>query len=308
MQEQQKTDEGAHISQSASHDHIADTTLPIVMPGVTESNQNHSIAYSLIPMKDFAQQEFWEALFKAKSGNTIRSAPVMSYGFRLLAEALLKSIADIRPARILEIGCADSVMLPFLANQTGAVPCGIDYSPSGCELARKRLQAEGLVGEIYCLDIFSNASSRIGQFDLVYSLGVVEHFDDLQGTISAFARFVSSNGALVTEIPNMRSLHGLLSWIYQPKVLKKHILYSRKNLTVAHRKAGLKSIKTFHWGVFTLDIVAWGVSPRWPFLGRRFLQVVRMMNQYIERMAQRMPSRFAIPFLAPFIVANARKE
>ena len=80
--------------------------------------------------------------------------------------------------RVLEIGCAQSRWLPYFAREWGYRVAGLDYSELGCRQSRDLLAREGIAGEIYHQDLFCPRPDQVSSFDLIFSNGVVEHFQD----------------------------------------------------------------------------------------------------------------------------------
>jgi len=67
----------------------------------------------------------------------------------------------------------------------------LDYSEVGCQAARKRVEREQLqnLGVVYG-DMFKPSADFVGLFDIVFSIGLVEHFTDV--TRSGFKTRLSS--------------------------------------------------------------------------------------------------------------------
>ena len=76
--------------------------------------------------------------------------------------------------KVLEIGCARSVWLPYFAKEFGFKIYGIDYSEIGYQQAMQILSNEEVKGEIVCADFFSPSESMLKAFDVVVSFGVLE--------------------------------------------------------------------------------------------------------------------------------------
>ena len=83
------------------------------------------------------------------------SGSLRDYRDRAIADLLSEALRGLpRNAQILEAGCADSTLLPYLARQ-GYPITGIDYSESGCQKFRGRLASQDVTGQIECCDIFA---------------------------------------------------------------------------------------------------------------------------------------------------------
>jgi 2-polyprenyl-6-hydroxyphenyl methylase/3-demethylubiquinone-9 3-methyltransferase len=256
---------------------------------------------------DLASKEHWTKRYALLRDNVKPGWTPNDYNSLVLEKALLRSIRKQNPYRILEIGCGASKWLPYLAKRTKAIVAGIDYSGLGCELARAHLKAEGVSGTIYCLDLFEADPMQVGEYDFVFSLGLVEHFTDLEYTLGSITKFLSSGGTLFTEVPNLRSFHGLLSRIWQPKVMAKHQTTSKTQLIRAYQKVGLSDIEAQHCGLFSFDVVAWGVEPRWPGLERKVMPFIRRTIRLTSSFLRRLEAfDVTIPFFSPFICVTGK--
>jgi 2-polyprenyl-3-methyl-5-hydroxy-6-metoxy-1,4-benzoquinol methylase len=151
--------------------------------------------------------------------------------------------SDASSMRLLEIGCAKSAWLPYFAKEFGFSVFGIDYSPIGCEMARKVLHANGVEGEVVCADIFSPPEDMLETFDVVVSFGVVEHFDDTASCLRAASSFLKPGGLLITNIPNMVGWIGSVQKMVNKPVYDIHQLIDRARLREAHELAGLQVIE-----------------------------------------------------------------
>ena len=256
---------------------------------------------------DLAGVGHWETVYRTADAPNNRWQPGQ-YWERCLEHLLDREIRRNRPASVLEVGCGNSCWLPYLARLDGvATVAGIDYCEQGCELARQRLLVEGAQGTVYCRDIFDAKLEEVGQYDLVYSLGVVEHFVDLAGVIAALVRFVRPGGILLTEIPNLNSIHGLLCYLYQPTLYARHQRTSPGQLATAYRRSELEGVRTGYLGHPAMCIVAPGVEPRWPSLDRFVCPRMRGLRHRLERLLRSSRSFKGLPGFAPYLYCVGRK-
>jgi 2-polyprenyl-6-hydroxyphenyl methylase/3-demethylubiquinone-9 3-methyltransferase len=122
----------------------------------------------------------------------------------------------------------------------GCSVAGIDIEPHAASLADANLYGAGGFGEIFCRDAFdldANADLQ-GSFDLVYSRGVIEHFDDVANRLKVLARYIAPGGRILTTVPNMQGLNWLLQRIGDLGRLEMHVVYDVERLVRVHEEAG----------------------------------------------------------------------
>ena len=71
---------------------------------------------------------------------------------------------------VLDLGCGGGVLLERVAARTRGRVVGVDISPAACERARARL---GRRARIICDDALDVSARDLGQFDIIYNLGVL---------------------------------------------------------------------------------------------------------------------------------------
>mgnify|MGYP003344264136 FL=1 len=95
--------------------------------------------------------------------------------------------------RVLEIGCGIGSDAEEFAKH-GAEYVGIDYSDQSVAIARQRFEVLGLEGQFYNIDASDKETMlSLGEFDLVYSYGVIHHFPAI-GVIIDNAHSVLNTG------------------------------------------------------------------------------------------------------------------
>lgn len=202
-----------------------------------ETIKNQTIA-------DKAGEEYWTQFWKnftLPPPMNIHSSNVNEYPNRLLHRLFTKSFTGIttKNAKLLEIGCGNSVFLSYFKKEFDFDISGLDYSEFGCKQTEKILDRDNTPGQIILGDAFNPPADLLGKFDVVCSFGVVEHFEDTAGTMAAFAKFLKPGGLLITSIPNMKGATGLLhKWLNRP-VYDIHVPLDKQDLEKAIAKAGL---------------------------------------------------------------------
>ncbi len=132
---------------------------------------------------------------------------------------------ETRGKQLLEIVCGNSVFLPYFSNYFGFEVSGIDYSEFGYETSRRLLRRECVAGEIYRADFFEPPECLLSRFDVVVSLGVVEHFQNSIPRVTGCSRFVRSGGISITLIPNLLGLVGNLQKLLARSIYNIHVAH-----------------------------------------------------------------------------------
>ncbi|MBN2095569.1 MAG: methyltransferase domain-containing protein [Candidatus Aenigmarchaeota archaeon] len=148
-------------------------------------------------------KEFWDKTWEgSRLGHYAKISSLMAanYDFhRLLKRHLEKKKGAKRKA--IELGSAKGLELVYFAKEFGYEPWGIDYSEHGCEMARLNLKKAGLDGKIICADLFKSKLPK-KSFDLVYSGGLIEHFENPGKVVEKHAELLKKGGLLIITIPN----------------------------------------------------------------------------------------------------------
>lgn len=187
-------------------------------------------------------RDYWDGDYSGQ----VDSAALEVDGFRNRpSRRIVEVIEDVGLSgkRSLEIGAGNSAFLCYLARKyadTGAVFTGLDYSPHGCELLARRATREGVSVNVVRCDLFEPTDDLTQGFDIVYSLGVAEHFQSLPRVLTAMKRYVAPGGALLTVMPNMAGVLGVLTRRYSPAVYEKHVPHDLSSLVRGHQAADLR--------------------------------------------------------------------
>jgi SAM-dependent methyltransferase len=110
-----------------------------------------------------------------------------------------------------ELGGAPGQYLAYVSKEFGyAVTC-VDYSIVGCQKTVENFELLGIQGAVIQADLFSD-EPELPLFDVVYSLGLIEHFADRGSIVGRHVRLVKPGGYLVLGVPNLRGIHG---WFFR---------------------------------------------------------------------------------------------
>jgi SAM-dependent methyltransferase len=153
---------------------------------------------------------------------------------------ILKRVLPDRTLTLLEIGCAPGGWLAFFKRYFKLDVFGVDYAENAVNKTRENLNLLNIPTEIFNDDIFK---FKHEPFDVIFSAGFIEHFDDLNPIMNKIDHLCKSNGGIViTMIPNLQGLNLWISKTFRPKVAAQHRSISLEELIEIHEARGFKTI------------------------------------------------------------------
>ncbi|MGH9378436.1 MAG: class I SAM-dependent methyltransferase [Terriglobia bacterium] len=208
--------------------------------------------------------------------------------------------------KLIEIGCAQSVILPYLAKQFGFEVWGIDQSKLGCERSRMVLEREQVRGEVCCCDFFAIPESLRGQFDVVFSMGVVEHFENTADAVRAMSMLLKPGGRMITTIPNFTGFLRSYQKLLDRAIYEVQVPLDREGLNRAHQDAGFEVESCEYFLPISLEVLNVASWPR-----RLPYWITVRTHGVISRAVWLVDDHFAIfkpnRWTSPFVHCVARK-
>jgi SAM-dependent methyltransferase len=196
-------------------------------------------------MTDLAGEQFWDQFWTHQYGRRFIGASHYNYQMRQLLAAHVH-----KGAVVCEIGCGGSLLLPELAKR-GAHAWGIDYSPLGLAMLQANLARAHVSARLVQADVRDPNALPPETFDLIFSVGVIEHFDDPASVLRIIARSLRPTGVLLTLVPNLAGWWGSLQRRIDPDILAVHHVYTTPELDAVHVQAGLHPLEPArHFGGF----------------------------------------------------------
>lgn len=202
-------------------------------------------------------------------------------------------------ARVLEIGCAPGKHLAYIAKFRDAKVTGLDYSEPGIAFCRELFSRLGVQGEFRCENLLSTTLPA-ESFDVVYSLGVVEHFDDPRPAIEQHLRLAKAGGLVLITVPNYGGVYGTLQRYFDPENLKIHNL---DIITPEHLRAAVPGGEASNVRVFP----AGRLSPWLIHFQRRWPTVVSRGVSYLLNVIG-LAQPFEVKPLCPMLVLKIQRS
>lgn len=189
---------------------------------------------------------------------------------RMLDRALAETGVPPEEAAVFEIGCAPGAWLAWLAKERGCTVGGCDYATQALRATRKNFELLGVEGALHETDVRRLHGERQGRHDLVFSLGLVEHFTDTAAIVEAHARVCRPGGIVLVQVPHLRGLAGRPFHWADPNVMESHEDITPERLAQGARAAGLDPLMCECAGplsAFVLLDRLKSPAARWPVYG-----------------------------------------
>ncbi len=251
--------------------------------------------------KNKTNADFWE--------NTWQQIPLGKYhgiekylAINKKLDNLFKNYLHKGHRKILEIGCAKGKQLIYFAREFGYDVYGIDYSEKGVELAQQNLRIAGVEGTIVCENVFQTSFNE-ESFDIVYSMGLIEHFQNPAEIIDVHTKLLKRGGTTIITIPNLnRSLYLTIIRLLgkEKEISKTHNLsiMDKKVLNKLLQDSRLKILTLNYFGPVDLTITFSGIK------NRPILYLMHLLNQIVGYVTFFMPHS---KYFSPYIVLVAQK-
>jgi len=251
-----------------------------------------------IKKKELTDPIFWDDYW---NGIKLPSVVNMDFSFeRCLSEVLLRRLKEIGvEGRVLEIGAAPGKWLTFLRFNGNYSVSGIEYSEKGMNALKKNFDILGIeYDKLYFGDFFTLTAEPI--YDIVFSLGFIEHFEDPDVVIRQHLKWLKSGGVLVLGVPNFRGIHGFFQRILDLSIYNAHntSIMSLKYFTDLETKFKIKAHSVEYLGSFEPALPIW--NKKWTFktlLPKLFLKTAGYIRKikYLDNINS--------PFLSSYILS-----
>ncbi len=202
-------------------------------------------------------RDFWES-----SGASLHRGGIDPFRF----EGLLRKAIDARGYRtFIDIGGFPGHYVALAQTKLGLDPVLLDtyvdrkvvdalFTEYGVDATRVRL----IEGDVFTRDP--------GTFDVVMSVGFIEHFEDFEKVLGRHVELLAPNGLLFITVPNLRgSLNGFFQRHYDPELLALHNLDAMdpQRLRASALTLGLVDVQVLYHGSFGVWLHHPERYPRW---------------------------------------------
>lgn len=239
-----------------------------------------------------ADKDFWEKYW-GNNRQFVKSPNKMFFD-----KYLPKQSDKIKGSSFIEIGGFPGTMAAYFYKKYGCEVSLLDFHINENiihEVERKNGIPVGTI-KVFEGDFFNFNSIQL--YDIVFSLGFIEHFSDTEDTIKRHIQLLSKNGMLLIVLPNFLGLNGLIQKKFDKENIDAHNLKSMdiRYLKKIMNSYSLKDIKI----EYTAKPIVW-LEPK-PTLSR----LTKLFVKTLSYMLKLFPIKCR--FLSPYIVIFAENK
>ncbi len=203
-------------------------------------------------------RKVWESwLASPYLEENIRDHLEIKQPFLVLLERSVRQLQSSLPGqeiRVLEVGCGTAAVSYHLAKHFGVQCFAMDLSPEAVELARRigeKLQTS--------IDVRVGDATKMafeeGFFHLIFSQGVMEHFNDPVPCLQEQLRVLHDKGYLIVDVPQK----------FNPYTVYKHMKMRKGEWPYGwETEYSFSELRQFgeRLGMEVVDKAAWGAIPK----------------------------------------------
>lgn len=251
-----------------------------------------------------SEKNHWEAGFRRVSlPRTIRTTDYNYFRF----DKFFRAVAPRGQKRFLEIGCGASAWLVYFAKTLGYSVEGVDYSDAGCELARENLRLNHVEGSIQCRDLFSLDRAAMGAFDVIFSYGVVEHFEEPSEVLSILSGLLAPGGWMVVIVPNLLGIYGPLQRWWNESIYRIHKILTPEDLARQLVDSGLTKVQGEYFGTFFLSVLNLTRPDPCGAFQKIIPRFVHRLDRYVTATLRQLSIETESKLFSPYVIATATK-
>jgi len=166
-------------------------------------------------------KKFWETYWETDTDKKKHNRP--SLCVLELLRVFDEQLPGSKGMTALEIGGAKGEYLLYLVRRFGYEGYSLDYSATGNEQTLETFSKAGYKVEVYERDLFAD-NSDLPLFDLVFSLGFLEHFDDPVPVVESHLNLLKPGGILLLGVPNYSGIYKCILKRLAPSMFTTHNL------------------------------------------------------------------------------------
>lgn len=246
---------------------------------------------------NFTDQQYWEKYYSKSTVDKMNVERICGV-YSKYWDLLFSLVSRDRPS-FLEIGAYPGRYLAYVADRYKVLPYGLDFNQDMSKV-EQAMNVFGVKEYNYIQGNFFEFQPK-EQFDVVYSNGFIEHFENFDEVLDKHAEWTKPGGAIMIMIPNKRYLRYLYGLLCDRSNLKAHNLkcMSLQTFRSFAKRNGLSVKYLNYFGGFP-----YRVHQPLNFFQRILYSFVRISARFINPIIEKYPNRY----LSSTIIAIFKME
>lgn len=248
-------------------------------------------------MNELTDRLFWEGYWESKTDDLQKEIPKKDIFYPVFQELIDKN--KIHSA--IELGGFPGYYTIYLKKTTDIKVSLLDFFIHK-KITKQLFEANGLQEnsiEIIEADLFNYTPEK--QYDLVFSFGLIEHFEDTKDVVLRHLPFLKNEGTLLITLPNFNSVNG---WFQKHFDRKNYDIHNIKSMDIVLLKsivqnAGMKNVQCNYYGQFSVWLED---EKNRPLTVRILKKIVWILGKIFSKTI-----RINTKALSPYIVLTATK-
>ena len=254
---------------------------------------------------EITNKQFWENYW-----GTISVPQTVDYTFkndRIIAETIKRYVPHaILNQSAAEIGCAPGKWLVFLNKELGYKVYGYEYLEPAAQKTKENLLVNDIDESMFSIKVEDFVQNDLKEkFNVVLSLGFIEHFDNYQEILKKHYLITEKDGYIIIGIPNYRGITYLIQQfidsIGDSEIIKNHNLnvmnlstFEAFGSTHELKEIFLGYIGGFERGLFTTNSIK--------------NTIIRILVKVTTRILGLILGRVNHPYCSGYIMAIYKKD
>lgn len=240
----------------------------------------------------------------------IRTIDTKSYNFfgQPLVDRLRPYLKPDETKRVLEIGCVPCESLCVVAKEFQYQVYGIDFT-SRIDIAEDFLAINGVRNyTLFSKDFMTWETAD--RFDLILSLGFIEHFKNYEFVIEKHIGLLADSGYLVLGFPNFRYGQFILRCLIDMEHVRRHNLdcMDLKKIRTIFDRHGMRIHELgYIGGTFNIGTIGFDKDARRNSVQKVVLDITRRMGWRMESFVKRRKIHIPNKYCSPYIFCITQK-
>lgn len=231
--------------------------------------------------RSLTSESDWELYYGSRGVGSLKTAAEQPSRIPFLEEYL-----GTHPGKIFELGGGGSPVLARSAALGWAVGA-IDFNIGALDLTKNFVEENNLSSTefVYGDATTYDCSVLPSDYDLIYSGGFLEHFENPTAILLNWKALLKTNGLVISVIPNLQMFNALAMRVFDNAYWRQHVAYTPEQIDNIHQSAGLVPVRpAVYAGRYDMFMLTpWGkieAALRLPIVSKILLKLAKFCLDY----------------------------